>query len=160
MSHHSNSTWLFKCINLQLQTSDFVDCTFGLWSLQCLQQILWNPFLVICNCNLIRLNNQVLLDDGNRIIIPQGNFKVEVQFKWIWWCAVRAIPFKRIWEGRKIFFFRPPLPHFIEPTCAYCTVGSYASLSVRLSVCHWIIIHISKSITAMNLKLCNSIKPS
>ena len=23
----------------------------------------------------------------------------------------------------------------IEPTCAYCTVGSYASLSVRLSVC-------------------------
>ncbi len=29
---------------------------------------------------------------------------------------------------------------FIEPTCAYCTVGSYASLSicpsVRLSVCH------------------------
>ncbi len=22
-----------------------------------------------------------------------------------------------------------------EPTCAYCTVGSYASLSVRLSVC-------------------------
>ncbi len=33
-------------------------------------------------------------------------------------------------------------------------------LSVRLSVCHWIIIHISKSIIAMNLKLCHSIKPS
>ena len=36
-----------------------------------------------------------------------------------------------------------------EPTCAYCTVDSYASLSVclsvSLSVCHWIIIHISKS---------------
>ncbi len=54
-----------------------------------------------------------------------------------------------------------------EPTCAYCTVGSYASLSLRLSVrpsvCpsvyHWIIIHISKSIIAMNLKLCHSIKP-
>ncbi len=43
MSHHSNSTWLFMRINLQLQ--------------------------------LIRINNQVLLDDGNRIIIPQGNFK-------------------------------------------------------------------------------------
>ncbi len=35
-------------INLQLQTSDFV-VTF--------------------------YNDQVLLDDGNRIIIPQGNFK-------------------------------------------------------------------------------------
>ena len=36
---------------------------------------------------------------------------------------------------------------FFEPTCAYCTVGSYASLSVRpsvrLSVYHWIKIHIS-----------------
>ncbi len=28
MSHHSNSTWLFMRINLQLQTSDFVDCRF------------------------------------------------------------------------------------------------------------------------------------
>ena len=41
-----------------------------------------------------------------------------------------------------------------EPTCAYCTVGSYASLSVCLSVCHvtkiyWIKIHISKSIVAV-----------
>ncbi len=34
-------------------------------------------------------------------------------------------------------------------------------LSIRLSVCHWIIlvIHISKSIIALNLKLCHSIKP-
>ncbi len=30
-------------------------------------------------------------------------------------------------------------------------------LSVRLSVCHWIIIHVSESITAMNMKLCYSI---
>ncbi len=39
MSHHSNSTWLFMPINLQLQTSEFVDCRFGLWSLPWLQQI-------------------------------------------------------------------------------------------------------------------------
>ncbi len=32
----------------------------------------------VCNCKLIRINNQVLLDDGNRIIITQGNFKVQV----------------------------------------------------------------------------------
>ncbi len=52
------------------------------------------------------------------------------------------------------------LEYFFEPTCVYCTVGSYVSLSVRLSVRHWIIIHISESIIAMNLKLCHSIKPS
>ena len=28
------------------------------------------------------------------------------------------------------------LSHIFEPTCACCTVGSYASLSVCLSVCH------------------------
>ena len=45
------------------------------------------------------------------------------------------------------------LTSFIEPTCAYCVVGSYASLSVRLSVClsvcllHLIKIHSSESIT-------------
>ena len=52
-----------------------------------------------------------------------------------------------------------------EPTCAYCTVGSYASLSVRpsvrLSVFHWVIFYISESIIAMNLKVftgtCNAI---
>ncbi len=27
----------------------------------------------VCNCKLIRINNQLLLDDGNRIIIPHGN---------------------------------------------------------------------------------------
>ncbi len=45
--------------------------------------------------------------------------------------------------------------HVFEPTCALCTVGSYASLSVCPSVClsgldqksHWTIIHISKSIS-------------
>ncbi len=36
-------------INLQLQTSDFVDVESE-----------------VCNCKLIRINNQVLLDDGNR----------------------------------------------------------------------------------------------
>ena len=50
----------------------------------------------------------------------------------------------------------------IEPTCASCTVGSYASLSVFLSVLclysgldrKWEkIIHISKSIIAINMKL-------
>ena len=29
----------------------------------------------VCNCKLIRINNQVLLDDGNKIIIPQGTLK-------------------------------------------------------------------------------------
>ena len=45
--------------------------------------------------------------------------------------------------------------HFIEPTCALCTVGSFVSLSVCPSVClsgldqkYWTIIHISKSIRA------------
>ena len=32
-------------------------------------------------------------------------------------------------------------------------------LSVRPSVCHWTIIHISESIIAMNLKLYHNIKP-
>ncbi len=94
MSHHSNSTWLFMRINLQLQTSDFADLwlcrPLTLWSLLWLQQIPKNPLTVqsyitakststkseVCNCKLIRINNQVLLDDGIRIIIPQGNFKV------------------------------------------------------------------------------------
>ncbi len=48
------------------------------------------------------------------------------------------------------------LPRFhviIEPTCAYYTVGLYASLSV----CHavrldWTIVHISQSIRDRNLK--------
>ena len=35
------------------------------------------------------------------------------------------------------------MTNIVEPTCAYCTRGSYASLSVCPSVCHWIIIHIS-----------------
>ena len=30
----------------------------------------------VCNWKLIHINNQVLLDDGNRIIIPQVNFQV------------------------------------------------------------------------------------
>ncbi len=94
-SHHSNSTWLFMHINLQLQTSDVADCWFGLWSLPWLQRILGylrirrshgsdhSPNLLfatseVCNCKLIRINNQVLLDDGNRIIIAQGKFKVLV----------------------------------------------------------------------------------
>ena len=46
-----------------------------------------------------------------------------------------------------------PRASFVEPTCAFCTVGSYASLSVCPSVCpygldqksDWIIIHISES---------------
>ncbi len=47
--------------------------------------------------------------------------------------------------GFQIFWVLSPLrDQFIEPT-AYCTMGSYPSLSVclsvRLSVCHWIIIH-------------------
>ncbi len=45
----------------------------------------------------------------------------------------------------------------IEPTCAYCTVGSYASLSVCPSVRHWIIIHISGSNRVRNLKLYHNI---
>ncbi len=56
--------------------------------------------------------------------------------------------------------------HFIEPTCAYCTMGSYASLSVRpsvrLSVCLSVTllkIHISESIIGMSLKLYHSVKP-
>ena len=47
---------------------------------------------------------------------------------------------------RQIFFL-------FEPTCALCTVGSYASLSVRLSIClagldqkDWTIIHILRNI--------------
>ena len=28
------------------------------------------------SCKLIRINNQMLLEDGNRIIIPRGNFKI------------------------------------------------------------------------------------
>ena len=48
-----------------------------------------------------------------------------------------------------------------EPTCAHCTVGSYASLSVRPSVrpsvCHWIIIHISASNRARDLKLYHNV---
>ncbi len=41
-----------------------------------------------------------------------------------------------------------------EPTCTYCKVDSYTSLSVCSSVCHWTIIHISGSIihVARNLK--------
>ncbi len=50
-----------------------------------------------------------------------------------------------------LFFF------IFEPTCAYCTVGSYASLSVCLSVCHWIIIHNSKSNWDRKLKLYQNI---
>ncbi len=52
---------------------------------------------------------------------------------------------------------------FIEPTCAYCTVGSYALLSVRLSVRPSVTllkIHISESIKGRNLKRYHSIKPS
>ena len=44
-----------------------------------------------------------------------------------------------------------------EPNCAYCTVGSYASLSVHLSVCHWIIIDIMESYIVRNLKLYHNI---
>ncbi len=43
-----------------------------------------------------------------------------------------------------------------EPTCAYCTVGSYASLSIRLSVRPSVTllqIHISESIIGRSLKL-------
>ncbi len=32
--------------------------------------------MLVTNCKLIRINNQVLLDDGNKITIPQGNFKI------------------------------------------------------------------------------------
>ncbi len=46
MSHHSNSTWLFMRINLQLQTSDFVDVDLALWTLLWLQQIPKNPLTV------------------------------------------------------------------------------------------------------------------
>ena len=53
-----------------------------------------------------------------------------------------------------------------EPTCAYCTVGSYASLSVRPSVCPPVClsvtllkIHNSESIIGRGLKLYHSIKP-
>ena len=51
-----------------------------------------------------------------------------------------------------------------EPTCACCTVGSYAALSVCcLSGLYqnsdWIIIHISESIVGRSLKLHHSVKP-
>ncbi len=49
-----------------------------------------------------------------------------------------------------------------EPTCA-CLHGGLLCVtfcpSVCPFVCHWIIIHISESIIAMNLKLCHSIEP-
>ncbi len=32
----------------------------------------------VCNCKLIHINNQVVLDDGNRIIILWGDFKVQL----------------------------------------------------------------------------------
>ncbi len=80
--------------HLQLQTSDFVDCRFGLITAMApanpalkmgYLRICWshgsdhspNPQSTkseVCNCKLMFINNQVLLDDGNRIIIPQGNF--------------------------------------------------------------------------------------
>ena len=74
----------------------------------------------------------------------------------VWWC--RWLPSKKqtlFWCFKNI---RIRLGFFIEPTCATCTVGSYASLSVRLSVClwldqnYWTIIHISKTIAPRVLK--------
>ncbi len=50
---------------------------------------------------------------------------------------------------------------FIDPTCAYCTVGSYAWLSVRPSGLDqnsdWTIIHISEIIRASSLKLHHNV---
>ncbi len=53
-----------------------------------------------------------------------------------------------------------------EPTCAFCTVGSYAPLSVRPSVrpygldqkSDWTIIHISESIRVRGLKFYHNIE--
>ena len=60
------------------------------------------------------------------------------------------------------FYTTQSYVNFIEPTCAYCTVGSYALLSVCLSVClstfHWIKIHISETIKARGPKLYHNIK--
>ncbi len=56
----------------------------------------------------------------------------------------------------------PVKPPFIEPVCAYRTVGSYASLFVRLSVnlqFDRIIIHISQSIIGRIPTLFHNIKP-
>ena len=39
------------------------------------------------------------------------------------------------WDST-IFLTKNSFPAFFEPTCACCMVGSYASLSVGLSVCH------------------------
>ncbi len=91
MSYHSNRTWLLMLINLQLETSDFVDVDMGFdhchgSSKNGLFKYLLQPWKwsqpkhtstksEVCNCKLMRINNQVLLDDGKRIIIPQGNFK-------------------------------------------------------------------------------------
>ncbi len=71
-----------------------------------------------------------------------------------WWpCIVR------------FYFIVYCLFSIFEPTCAHCTVGSYASLSVRLSVCLWLdkkswtIIHISKSVTPrVMIKKVNPVK--
>ncbi len=65
-------------------------------------------------------------------------------------------PFLFMYPQRKIDF------KFFEPTCAVCTVGSYASLSVcSLSGLHqksWKIIHISESIKVRSLKLHHNLE--
>ncbi len=67
-------------------------------------------------------------------------------------CVPPTYDLRLMWGPWKLSVF--------EPTCALCTVGSYASLSVCLSVClsgldqkYWMIIYISKSIRARMVKL-------
>ncbi len=75
-------------INLQMQAFYFVNVTmycncdschgFGQQihgSCHC--HILQSTKSEVCKCKLIHMNNQMILDDGDRIIIPQGNFKFD-----------------------------------------------------------------------------------
>ncbi len=50
-----------------------------------------------------------------------------------------------ILSWRTMLWIKPWLTHVFEPTCATCTMGSYASLSVRLSICLWLD-HISSKV--------------
>ena len=73
MSHHSNSIWILLRSTYELQTSDFVALpreNAGGSD----KEVLQSQRLAVCIYG-DRISVQLLVDDGNRIIIPQGNFK-------------------------------------------------------------------------------------